>query len=206
MEISTIIIISVTAFMITVIISGAIRHFRSKESKSDLTDFGDLFTLPSDAVKEFEPLKSHLEVMKKCERTRDALYRAILRNLEDNGYYEYAHPAQSVRHYKSLPTLLELQNIWKFKPFIKELEDQYKRFDDAENTYDAEHEWVAVRILRVTDKLRKDQEFKDLVSSRGIDNSKHRNRDLHDLIRSSEAKGIVERVIEEVLRIPHGES
>lgn len=202
METSTIAII-VIAFFITVIIYGAIRHFRVKNTEdTEPLDYNlkELLTFPSNAIKEFEPIKSHIAVLRYSERCRDALHSAILKNLLDNGYVHTCKDPWRQAGRSDLPDLIELQNIITLKPVIEVIEDQYKRFEEARDKADKEHEFAANLIIKVMEKLKMDQEIQSLVYARGIDKSVHRNTELYKLLSSPEAKEIVERCIAEVLK------
>lgn len=170
-----------------------------KKSKSDLMRSVDRYYIPSDALKDFEPIKSHIEKMDKAERMKEALYNAIQRNLVDNLYIprpRYPWMQTSACRFE-LPDLLELQNVISLKPIIKELEDQYQRFEEARDTFNLEFDFTSNLILKVMNKLKDDQAFNDLASVRGVYNSECPNKSLYELIKSNEAKGIVERCIKE---------
>lgn len=170
-----------------------------KVKKSETSDPMDIFFHPGDALKEFEPIKSYCEEYDKDRDTEDALKIAILRNLIDNGY-PYADGSQSIRNSSKLPNLLELQNIIKLKPIIKEIEDQYKRFEEVRDKTNAEKDLIESFVNKVLKKLKEDLEMQDLAISRGVYSSKFPKSALYDLLSSPEAKGIVERCINDVLK------
>jgi hypothetical protein len=163
---------------------------KSKKSEPDvLTNYEELFINPIDALKEFEPIKSHVDECNKARKTCQVLNKAIRTNLSDNGYIMKGH--------KPLPELTELQNIIRLKPIIKDLEDQYKRLEEATATCEVESKWTAFALRSVMTKVMDDPEIKRLVSERGIEKSEHHNRDLYELLKSHEAEEVIEKCITE---------
>lgn len=200
MEISTIAIIAVVSFLVISITCTAIRHFRAKKSETPELPRYDEIAIPADAIKEFEPIKTHIIELRKAERIRDAIHRAILKNLQDNGYV--LRCKDPWRQYGSdeleLPDLLELQNIISLKPVIEVIEDQYKRFEEATDKADKEQEFTGHLILKVMSKLNMDLEMQKQISKK-FGNKKLISSELYELLVSPEAKKIVERCISEVI-------
>lgn len=184
MTITTFAITSTVTIIFGLIIYAVIRHFSKDLSKED-SDQNPIEESPLalfctiDKLKKIEPIKSHIDSRDEAERTRDALHDSIIRNLLDNGFIprvkgllavdmrwlleEGSTRLQTVLKRFQLPDLLELQNTLKLKPIIKDLEDQYKRYEEAVNRAEAEQKLLHKVFIRLREMAEKAKDFEALV-------------------------------------------
>lgn len=195
MEISTIVIISVVAFLVISIACTAIRHFRSKKSElQEVLWIGSTEAKVMDLLKESEPIKSHYEEYEKARATSIALKKAIIRNLVDN---EYSYgDLNGPRLFHLLPDLIELQNTLKLRPIIKEIEEQYKKYEEARAVAVAESKWLDDIIPLIIKRLQVNESFERLIKEGGH-TPKEANTIMTDYF-SENGKKFIRKVLDEM--------